>query len=140
MKKYVWPVRVYYEDTDVGGVVYHAQYLCFLERCRTEWLRSIGVEQDALRQQHNTLFMICNIDIAYLSPAKFNDELDVTCVISNLSRVSFDFEQKIYRRNAETGEKLELCRAMVKVVCVKADSFRPCAIPKIIKSEIQRDH
>ena len=140
MNSFVWPVRVYYEDTDAGGIVYHAQYLCFLERCRTEWLRSLGVEQDQLRQQYNALFAIRHIDIAYLSPAKFNDELEVTSAVSQLGRVSFDFEQHIYRRDAELGKKVELCRATVNVVCLKADSFKPCAIPEIITSEILRDH
>ncbi|HGX92774.1 MAG TPA: YbgC/FadM family acyl-CoA thioesterase, partial [Candidatus Tenderia sp.] len=81
MELFSWPVRVYYEDTDAGGVVYHASYLCFLERARTEWLRSLGLEQDVLRQRDNILFAVRHIDIAYLKPARFNDQLDVTAAV-----------------------------------------------------------
>ncbi len=136
MEPFSWPVRVYYEDTDAGGVVYHANYLCFLERARTEWLRSLGLEQDRLRQRDNILFVVRNIDIAYLKPARFNDELRVSAAVAATARASFEFDQTIVR----CGDGALLCRAVVKVVCVEADSFRPRAIPEYLKSEMICDN
>ncbi len=136
MALFSWPVRVYYEDTDAGGVVYHANYLCFLERARTEWLRSLGVEQDLLRQRDSILFVVRNIDIAYLKPAQFNDELQVTASVAQMGRASFEFDQTIVRCD---GTAL-LCRAKVKVACVDAHSFKPCAIPNYLKTEMICDH
>ena len=136
MELFSWPVRVYYEDTDAGGVVYHASYLCFLERARTEWLRSLGLEQDVLRQRDNILFAVRHIDIAYLKPARFNDQLDVTAAVATMGRASFEFDQTITRRSEATV----LCRATVKVACVGATSFKPCAIPNYIKAEMICDN
>ncbi len=136
MELFSWPVRVYYEDTDAGGVVYHASYLCFLERARTEWLRSLGLEQDVLRQRDNILFAVRHIDIAYLKPARFNDQLDVTAAVATMGRASFEFDQTITRRS----EAIVLCRATVKVACVGATSFKPCAIPNYIKAEMICDN
>ena len=75
---FLWPIRVYYEDTDAGGVVYHANYLKFMERARSEWLRSLGIEQDELREQNGVIFAILSAQVDYLLPAKFNDELLVS--------------------------------------------------------------
>lgn len=131
-----WPVRVYYEDTDAGGVVYHASYLCFLERARTEWLRSLGLEQDQLRQRDNILFAVRQLEIDYLKPARFNDALIVSAAVARMGRASFTFAQTIVRE----ADGVELCRAEVKVACVDATTFRPCAIPENIKAEIGSDH
>ncbi len=118
-----WPVRVYYEDTDGGGVVYHANYLRFMERARTEWLRHLGHEQDALRSEEGLLFVVRSCDIQFLSPALFNDELIVTAKLAEHRRASIVLEQRVLR-----GETV-LCQAKVAVVCVDEATFKPKKIP-----------
>ncbi|RME34698.1 MAG: tol-pal system-associated acyl-CoA thioesterase [Gammaproteobacteria bacterium] len=130
--EFVWPVRVYYEDTDAGGVVYHASYLRFLERSRTEWLRSLGFEQDRLAVEEGVLFAVRRLEIDYLVPARFNERLAVTASIARLGRASLEFDQRIRRRDDGT----ELCRARVSVVCVGSGDFRPRAIPQAIRREL----
>jgi acyl-CoA thioester hydrolase len=134
MVEFNWPVRVYYEDTDSGGVVYHANYLNFMERARTEWLRSLGFEQDALRLEHNCIFAVHSMNIQYRKPARFNDELQITSKVVKVSGASFDFEQKIFR-----NDEL-LCDAIVKVASLDATRFRAKSIPKHILTEIQGDN
>ncbi len=130
-----WPVRVYYEDTDAGGVVYYANYLRFMERARTEWLRALGFEQDMLRDEHGVVFAVRHAEVDYLKPALFNDSLEVTSKIVDLRRASFTFEQSIVRHDSD--KPTELCRGRVRVVCVDMDGFRPCALPDFVKTEIQ---
>lgn len=120
------PVRVYFEDTDAGGVVYHARYLNFMERARTEWLRGLGFEQDSLRDDHGVVFVVSRMEIDFLSVARFNDQLLVHTVLSQHKRVSMLFEQKI-----EKDLKI-LCQAKVRIACVEAQSFKPSAIPQPI--------
>jgi acyl-CoA thioester hydrolase len=126
-----WPIRVYYEDTDSGGVVYHSNYLNFMERARTEWLRSLGFEQDELVSQHQCIFAVHSMQLNFRHPARFNDALVVSSLISNVSGASFEFKQKIYR-----DDEL-LCEATVKVACLDANRFRPRSIPSFILTEIQ---
>ena len=130
-----WPVRVYYEDTDSGGVVFYANYLSFMERARTEYLRYFGFEQDQLIEHKNTIFAVRSVQLDYLSPAKFNDQLIVTAKITQLKKASMLFEQKIYRE--DQPEKI-LCQGQVRIACLRADTFRPSAIPGAI-SEIVSD-
>jgi len=130
-----WPVRVYYEDTDSGGVVFYANYLSFMERARTEYLRYFGFEQDQLIEHKNTIFAVRSVQLDYLSPAKFNDRLMVTAKITELKKASMLFEQKIYRE--DQPEKI-LCQGQVRIACLRADTFRPSAIPGAI-SEIVSD-
>jgi len=124
-----FPVRVYYEDTDAGGVVFYANYLRFMERARTEWLRARGFEQDQLRDEQGVLFAVRRAEVDYLKPARFNDRLLVSAVVVERKRASFSFEQAV-RREAD-GEIL--CRGRVKVVCVDAERFLPAALPPAIK-------
>ena len=124
---FVWPLRVYYEDTDAGGIVYHANYLRFMERARTEWLRALGFEQDALRQAQNIVFVITRSDLHYERPARFNDELIVTSRIERLRRVAIEFEQRI-----TTSAGSAVCRAINQVPCVHAESLKPCRIPEFM--------
>lgn len=131
MDEFTWPVRVYYEDTDAGGVVYYANYLRFMERARTEWLRALGFEQDVLRAQ-GYLFAVKNVAIDYRLPAKFNDQLKVTSRVSGLSRVSFTCMQQVMRQQACLAD------ASVVVVCVDAERFRPKALPDKLTKELQR--
>ncbi len=95
MMEFIWPVRVYYEDTDSGGVVYYANYLKFMERARTEWLRQLGFEQDELLEKEGILFAVRRVSVDYLRPARFNDELLVSASISKQGRASLTFQQEI---------------------------------------------
>jgi len=128
-----WPVRVYYEDTDSGGVVYYANYLGFMERARTEYLRHYGFEQDQLIEEENTIFAVRSVQLDYLSPAKFNDQLIVTAKIIELKKASMLFEQKIFRENSP---EQTLCQGQVRIACLRADSFRPTSIPQAITQSI----
>lgn len=131
-----WPVRVYYEDTDSGGVVYYANYLKFLERARTEYLRHLGFQQDQLIEQQNILFAVRTVQLDYRSPARFNDELTVTAKIIELKKASMLFEQTIYRVS-DPGQIL--CQGEIRIACLYADSFRPCAIPAAIMEVVRAD-
>lgn len=131
---YSIPVRVYIEDTDAGGIVFYANYLKFMERARTEWLRSCGIELDHWQDQHRRLFVVKSVQIDYLTPARFNDQLTVGANLVTLKAASLVCEQTILR------DDVALTRAMVKLVCVDADTLSPCAIPKSIKEAINREH
>lgn len=133
MREFIWQVRVYYEDTDSGGVVYYANYLRFLERARTEWLRSYGIEQDQLAQQDGLIFAVRSVQLEYVKPAKFNDLLDVSVAISKQGKASLTFEQAVRRAD---GERQLLCLGQVKVACLTADTLRPKIIPEKISREI----
>jgi acyl-CoA thioester hydrolase len=124
--RFVWPVRVYYEDTDLGGVVYYANYLKFLERARSEWLRHLEVSQSRLLESERLLFAITAVEIRYLKAARFEDELAVTVEMTRLRRASMAFLQEI-RRNGPDGELL--CVATVTAACIDADSLRPRPLP-----------
>jgi acyl-CoA thioester hydrolase len=118
-----WPVRVYYEDTDSGGVVYYANYLRFLERARTEWLRSRGFEQTALADVHQVVFVVRSISLQYLRPARFNDALDVTIESVDAGASRIELAQRV-TRGAD-----ELVTAKVELACVNTSTFRPVRIP-----------
>jgi acyl-CoA thioester hydrolase len=132
MKDFLWPVRVYYEDTDSGGVVYYANYLKFMERGRTEWLRSLGFEQDELREKEGVLFAVRKVGVEFRSPARFNDALQVSVRIISRGKASLGFRQEI--RSAADGRLL--CDGEIKVACVDASSFRPIPIPQALLSVI----
>jgi acyl-CoA thioester hydrolase len=123
MMKFDWPVQVYYEDTDAGGVVYHSQYLNFMERARTEFLRSLGLKQTVLRDELEILFVVRDIQIRFKKPAKFDDVLKVQTQLNKVGRSLLAFEQNIYR-----GDE-HLIAAKVEVVCISADRFKPVSIP-----------
>lgn len=128
-----FPVRIYYEDTDAGGVVYHANYLNFYERCRTEYLRDLGFDQDELLKD-NIAFVVRRCEIDYLLPARFNDLLNVTVTVIGNRRTSVTFEQKVF---SQTGKLLST--AVVVVVCVAIDQMKPTAIPQHILKEFMSD-
>lgn len=121
------PVRIYYEDTDAGGVVYYANYLKFMERARTEWLRAIGFEQDQLMRDNRIVFAVHKVNIEYLKPAYFNDELRVEVTISQCSKASIMFDQNIIR-----ADHVQICRGQVRIVCVNMRTFFPQAMPAAI--------
>lgn len=118
-----WPVRVYYEDTDAGGIVYYANYLKFFERARTEWLRATGIGQQALIDEHGAGFVVRSVQIDYHAAARLDDELVLTLSITKLGRASVLFSQQALR-----GQQL-LASAHVKVGCVDLTSLRARAIP-----------
>lgn len=133
MDEFEWPVRVYYEDTDSGGVVYHSNYLNFMERARTEWLRALGFEQDKIRSEYQLLFAVHSMQLTYKRPARFNDALLIRSRLKKAAGASMQFEQNIYR-----GEEL-LCEASVRIACLDAESFRPKSIPNSILTEMHSD-
>lgn len=129
---FTWPVRVYWEDTDAGGVVYYANYLKFLERARTEWLSELGLEQDRLAREEGVVFVVRRVEADYLKPARFNDRLRVESRLENLNRASLVMSQKILR------EEEVLLEAVVKVACVAHPDFRPAKIPPIVTQAFSR--
>jgi len=132
MIDFEWPIRVYYEDTDSGGVVYHSNYLNFMERARTEWLRSLGFEQDALITEHQCIFAVHSMQLNFRRPARFNDSLLVRSHLLKAVGARMEFEQKIYR-----DDEL-LCEAAVKIACLDANRFRPKSLPSFILTEITK--
>ena len=127
---FLWPIRVYYEDTDAGGVVYHANYLKFMERARSEWLRSLGIEQDELRDNDGVIFAILSAQVDYLLPAKFNDELFVSSEVIKKGKASITIEQEVVR------ETQVLCKGIIKVATLDGQSFRPKAMPDEVYKKI----
>ncbi len=127
-----WPVRVYYEDTDAGGVVYYANYLRFLERARTEWLRHLGYEQDELAEREGVVFVVRRVELDYRSPARFNDHLEVTVELIARGGASLGFRQEI--RRPSDGQVC--CSGRVEIACVGATSLRPSRIPPRLLAEI----
>jgi acyl-CoA thioester hydrolase len=125
-----WKVRVYHEDADGSGVVYHANHLKFLERARTEWLRSLGFEQPELAARHGVAFVVRSLAIEYASPASFNDELAITVEAAELKGGQIVLAQRIMR-----GE-VELSRASVRLACVNTASFRPVRIPGDVREAL----
>ena len=129
-RTFIWPIRVYYEDTDAIGVVFYANYLNFMERARTEWLRSMGFAQTTLLHDHNVVFVVRALTVEYLKPALFNDALDATVLLKDMRGSLIELSQTI-RRGAQT-----LVTAEVKLACVNTQSFRPIRIPKPILEKL----
>ena len=126
------PVRVYWEDTDAGGVVFYANYLKFFERARTEWLRSMGIEQHALRERTNAIFVVSDTALRYLRPARLDDLLDVTVSLRESGRASMTIAQQAWR-----GSEL-LAEGEIRIGCVDAGTFRPCRIPAPLQTHLRR--
>ncbi|MFO1430775.1 MAG: tol-pal system-associated acyl-CoA thioesterase [Candidatus Competibacteraceae bacterium] len=133
MSHFIWPVRVYYEDTDSAGVVYYANYLKFMERARTEWLRSRGYEQDTLAREAGIQFMVRSVDLHYRRPARFNDLLQVNTWVEEIKKASLLFAQAIFRSGED---EQSLCNGHIRVACVAVDSLKPKAIPPLLLAEI----
>ncbi len=130
-KPFTWPIRVYWEDTDAGGVVYHGAYVRFLERARSEWLRSRGVVQSALRARHGLQFALTEMSLRFLAPARLDDELVATCVLSELRGASFRFSQELVR----PADNAVLVRADVRAACLSSETLRPRPLPEELKLE-----
>lgn len=134
MTPFVWPVRVYYEDTDAAGVVFYANYLRFMERARTEWLRSLGFEQDELLREHGVLFVVRHANLRFRRPARFNDALLVDTALVRRGKASLEFRQRIVR--PDTADE-ELCHGEIGVACLNARRFCPAAMPDALLTKIQ---
>lgn len=130
---FTWPIRVYYEDTDAGGVVYHAQYVKYLERARTEWLRAAGVEQDRLLDEEGIVFAVTHIDLRFRRPARFNEALTVSVAPLRAGRARIAFDQVVARAD-DPAEPL--ATATVEVACVEQARFRACAIPEFLAARL----
>ncbi|HZP67246.1 MAG TPA: tol-pal system-associated acyl-CoA thioesterase [Rudaea sp.] len=129
---FTWPVRVYWEDTDAGGVVYHASYLRFFERARTEWLRKRGIGQERVKTEHGLLFVVRDLAVEYVAAARLDDELDVTIESVGRRSASITFVQCILRR----ADAAVLAKARVRAACVDAEAFKPCRIPERLAEEL----
>ncbi len=123
-------IRVYWEDTDAGGVVFYANYLKFFERARTEWLRALGIEQRALQENTGSIFVVADVALRYLAPAKLDDLLTVTVKVLEVGKASIALEQQAWR-----GDVL-LTAGTVRVGCVNAASLRPCRIPPQVAARL----
>lgn len=128
------PVRVYFEDTDAGGVVYHANYLKFLERARTDWLRAHGISQSQLKAGRGLLFAIVECNVRFRAPARLDDELAVSCVLDARRSASFAFSQEIRR----AADDVLLADARVRAACLDAETFRPVPLPDDLIPETTR--
>jgi acyl-CoA thioester hydrolase len=123
------PVRVYFQDTDAGGVVYHASYLNFMERARTEWLRTHGYSNAGLMKEFGMVFVVRSLKLDYLKPALLDDLLDVTALIKDFGRSRMSLLQTV-RRGAEV-----LTEAEVHLVCVSLESFKPVSVPEVLREQ-----
>jgi acyl-CoA thioester hydrolase len=131
IKTFAFPVRIYFEDTDSGGVVYHSNYLKFMERARTEWLRSVGIDQHHLKYHAQIMFVVHRIDIQYKLPARFNDDLVVKSELLEIGSSKIEFRQMIYR------DEEMLIDANVDIACIDSEKFKPVRIPSTVKQTME---
>ena len=131
MNEFTWPVRVYYEDTDAAGIVYHSNYLKYMERARTEWLRRLGFEQEQLRRGDGIVFVIRELSMRFSSPARFDELLEVRSRIDGSGGASIDFVQTI----TGPGERV-VCEADIRVACLGSSDLKPRRLPDAIASEL----
>lgn len=130
MKEFEWPVRIYYEDTDAGGIVYHARYLAFYERARTEMLRHLGMSQQLLIEQQKIAFVVKNMNINYIAPARLDDLLIVKSYVDNVRKTSLTFKQKLIDANNYIYNEAE-----VLIACIDLTKKKPCVLPELFISE-----
>ncbi len=124
---------MYYEDTDAAGIVYYANHLKYMERARTEWLRSLGFELPELQHRDGVLFTVARLELEYKKPALFNDTLAVSVEAEKMARSYFDLIQRVTRSNEEL-----VCRGTVRIACVDAGTLKPRGMPKKLITELQR--
>lgn len=130
LREFNWFVRVYYEDTDAGGIVFYANYLKFFERARTEWLRAAGINQQIMSAEHQVMFVVKGTAVEYHAPARLDDELRISVVVEKLGRASVQFIQEVW-----CGDRL-LVTGKIKVGCVSVGAVRPEAIPHDVLKKI----
>ena len=130
-RPFVWPVRVYWEDTDAGGVVFYANYLRYMERARTEWLRALGFGQEAMRRDDAAMFVVTDTTLRYRLPARLDDALDVTVGLAETGRASLVLDQQVRRPDGPV-----LVEGRIRIGCVDAATLRPRRIPSSILSTL----
>jgi acyl-CoA thioester hydrolase len=128
----MWPIRVYYEDTDAGGIVFYANYLKFFERARTEWLRSCGIDQRRLADTQNVVFVVRSATLDYRAPARLDDLLTIESHIARLGRASVDFYQQASRNG------VLLASGTIRVGCVERTTIRPAPLPDEVRAALSR--
>jgi acyl-CoA thioester hydrolase len=133
-RAFSWPVRVYWEDTDAGGIVFYANYLKFFERARTEWLRSLGIGQHGLREETGGMFVVVETSVRYRKPARLDDELSVTAAVKEWGLVSLIIAQQAVK--ADTAELL--CEGTIRIGWVDAAALQPARIPPAILEALKR--
>ena len=131
VQPFAWPIRVYYEDTDVGGVVYYANYLKFLERGRTEWLRSKGFDMSAVAAEHRVHFVVQRAEIDFVQPARLDDALVVTCGSTRASHARLFLEQAVQK-----GDQV-LARAKIVLACLTTDTWKPAPMPAALRDAVE---
>jgi acyl-CoA thioester hydrolase len=124
-------VRVYYEDTDAGGVVFYANYLKYMERARTEWLRELGVSQSTLTMTEKRIFVVRKVELSYRKPAKLDDLLTIRTHVTRLGKASIHFAQRAFR------DTELLAHGTIEVCCVDVDALRPCSLPAVVRSKLE---
>ncbi|MEM5386546.1 tol-pal system-associated acyl-CoA thioesterase [Paraburkholderia phymatum] len=129
---FIWPIRVYYEDTDAGGIVFYANYLKFFERARTEWLRACGVDQRKLADETGALFVVRSTALDYRAPARLDDVLRIVSRIERIGRASVDFAQEAWR------DDTLLVTGTIRVGCVDSTAMKPAAIPPPVLAALRR--
>jgi acyl-CoA thioester hydrolase len=155
MKAFIWPVRVYWEDTDAGGIVFYANYLKYMERARTEWLRSLGIAQSTLREETGGMFVVSQTQLKYQQPARLDDQLLVTAKISVTSKITLTITQEIrlmptpnLRKQLSNIEQLTMteetfnalplvCHGTIRIAWVDASSLKPARIPQHLMEVLQ---
>ncbi|AQZ98695.1 tol-pal system-associated acyl-CoA thioesterase [Comamonas kerstersii] len=130
---FTFPIRVYWEDTDAGGIVFYANYLKFFERARTEWLRNLGVEQQKLRDEVGGMFVVTHAEINYLQPARLDDVMEVTAVLESAGRASMTIAQQAFLKPVSSDQAPQLlCEGSIRIGWVDSTTMRPARIPKSI--------
>lgn len=130
MAEFCWPVRIYWEDTDAGGIVFYANYLKFFERARTEWLRSLGIDQHALRAQTGGMFVVSDAHTRHLAPARLDDELRVTAKLVHAGRAVLELRQHAFKASGDAQKPGKtVCEATMRLVWVQAHSLKPSRMP-----------
>ena len=134
---FAFPIRIYWEDTDAGGIVFYAHYLKFFERARTEWLRSLGIGQQALREETGGMFVVTDAQLRYLRPARLDDELLVTAQLQQAGRASFTIAQQAFIKPTHTSEQPTLlCEGSIRIGWVEAATMAPTRIPRSLLEKI----
>ncbi len=148
---FIWPVRVYWEDTDAGGIVYYANYLKFMERARTEWLRAIGIDQVRMKEELGLIFVVVDVEAHYRKPARYGDLLQVSCRVRETTRASITLDQEVYRDAAAQGSANTagagcagaadvggelLLDGQVRAACLDALKYRPRPLPAQLWKQI----
>ncbi|MDH4392242.1 MAG: tol-pal system-associated acyl-CoA thioesterase [Aquabacterium sp.] len=135
---FAYSVRIYWEDTDAGGVVFYANYLKFFERARTEWLRALGLGQQALHDATGAIFIVSDTALRYLAPARLDDLLTVTVQPVDTGRASMTLQQQAWRNNGGVAAPTLLCEGRIRIGCVDAATFRPRRFPEPVTQALQR--